>query len=378
MSVANRRVRLVSRGDLPGSNGGIYNPGAILHSGSFLMLCRREIDYRFSDCVFPELFCIDPQSLAVTSHRTLRRGRFPEGARIEDFRCIEFDGEVLVVHPLVHDGRTRPIISRIAGDHLEPVDDFQLPFATRAVEKNWVLFVRNGALHCVYALDPLVVLARGGDGAWTVVMQEDTDWACEFDEMLSNSANLVPFMHGYLGFWHTRVNDRYVQGAYLLGQDLRLRCRTGILLDGADVTTGWRPGVLYVSSLVLHDGHVHAFYGEGDAHASVAVFDAADLAAHLAATPFEYVQRLRVRYHGDSMGDLYRAMRMLQRFSHATGAPAIRLDTDDRRAVAPMRRFAIPNVLVTSRLASGGYDYDLSGPAGRLLPLPKRDASTAD
>ena len=278
--------RILSLGDVPGSDGGIYNPAAVAQGSSILLLCRREIDYRFTAKVYPEAVLVDPESFAVTRHWTLRKRGFPRGSRIEDFRTIDFRGDLLVVHTLVTKERIRPVISRVTGSRLEPCDDLDLPLDAGRVEKNWVLFERDGALYCLYGLDPLTIFVRGRRGSWALVRRERTGWADEIEGTLSNSTNLIPFLGGALGFWHTRRHGRYVQGAFLLDAGMRIRFRTGVLLDGAEVHEGFKPGVLYVSSLVRDRGRVLAFYGEGDAHTSVAIFDEGGLADELMRSPF--------------------------------------------------------------------------------------------
>jgi len=277
--------RIVSRGDLPGSDGGVYNPGAVWMDDAILMLCRREIDYRFTTRVFPECVLVDPDTFAVRRHWTLARGPGLARKRAEDFRLLRHDGELLAVHTLVERGRIKPVLSAVRGRRLELVDPLELPLPLRRVEKNWVLFEHDGALHCLYQLDPLLILRRRRAGRWVVVRERWTGLQDGHDHLLSNSTNLIPFRGGYLGFWHTAVHRRYVQGAFLLDADLELVARTGVLLDGADVIDGWKPGVLYVSALVEYAGQVLAFYGEGDAHAGVAVFAAAALAAELERSP---------------------------------------------------------------------------------------------
>ena len=64
--------RILSRGDLPGSDGGIYNPGAVLTGEGIVLLARREIDYRFTPIVHAERIVVDPDTLDVVAHRTLR------------------------------------------------------------------------------------------------------------------------------------------------------------------------------------------------------------------------------------------------------------------------------------------------------------------
>ena len=277
--------RILSRGEVPGSDGGIYNPAAVALGPAILLICRREVDYLFTADVHPEALLVDPDSFAVLRHWTLRKRGFPRGSRVEDFRILALGEELLVAHTLVTKAGIRPVMSRVAGRRLEPIDRMRLPIATDRVEKNWVLFERDGGLYCIYRLDPLTIFVRVRRGSWRLVRHERNGWAGEVEGSLSNSANLIPFLGGRLGFWHTRRHGRYVQGAFLLDADLRIRHRTGVLLDGADVRDGFKPGVLYVTSLVQHRDRVLAFYGEGDAHTSVAVFDARELAEALLSSP---------------------------------------------------------------------------------------------
>jgi predicted GH43/DUF377 family glycosyl hydrolase len=358
--------RIVSRGDIPGSNGGVYNPGAVLSGSTIFMLCRREVDYRFTPLVFPESLTLDPDTLSIVGRRTLKKGAYPEGSRIEDFRCIRFDDMLLVAHCLVESARIKPAISRIVEDRIEPWDDFNLPISAARVEKNWVLFERRGELHCLYKLDPLTIFVRRNSG-WHLIKEEENGWADEFPRMLSNSTNLIPFLDGHLGFWHTILDGRYVQGAFLLGRDLKIRYKTGALLDGAAVREGYKPGVLYVSSLVEHAGRILAFYGEGDSHTSVAIFDAEELARTLQRSPPKFSVPLYIRYHGGSMGDLFRALIAVRQFSAAREAPPIRLYVSDMRLCPVVEVFKIPNLTVHERERQRPYDYAVFGQTGTIL-----------
>jgi hypothetical protein len=375
------RRRLVSRGEIPGSSGGVYNPGAVLVGPSIALLCRREVDYRFTTDVHPERVLVDPDSLAVLGHRTLRKGTYPEGSRIEDFRCLEFDGMLLVVHNLVGSQRIKPVISRIVDDRLEPFDDFDLPIEMGRVEKNWVLFEKGGALYCIYKLDPLTIFARTPDGPWQLVKEdEESGWAAELENTLSNSTNLIPYHGNYLGFWHTVLRGRYVQGAYLLGDDLEIKYRTGILLDGAEICEGHKPGVLYVSSIVQHRDRVLAFFGEGDAHTSVAIFEGDELWDELVRSPFRAMDAAQIRYEGTSTGDLFRAMRALQEFSAGRNHPPIRLYVGDLRLRPMIEFFKIPNLVVYAQRRRCQYDYEVyertvrplaTGPGASALEEPE-------
>jgi hypothetical protein len=355
-----RQRRVISRGDIPGSDGGIYNPGALSWGSAIVLLCRREIDNRSSHFVHAERILLDPDTLDVQEYRTLRRRGYPEGARLEDFRCLGVNGAALCIHTLVHAGRIRPLLSRFDDHCIEPFDTIELPFPAAPVEKNWVLFEHDGALHCLYRLDPLTVLRRDLDGTWRLSRREENGWADEFSGMLSNSCNLIPFMGGYLGFWHSIVGGRYVQGALLLGRDLRIQFRTGVLLDGAQVTSGNKPGVLYVSALVRRGGRILVFYGEGDLHTGVVEFDAAELEAELRRNPFHPAPPLRVRFAGTRMGDLYQTMMILRRLSQELGQPCIRLYVSDLKLAPAVAAFGVPKLALRDVAEATEFDHDFS------------------
>ncbi len=360
MTVRASHRRLISRGDFPGSDGGVYNPGAIETDEGIVLLCRREIDYRFSSFVHAERVLLDAETLDVVDHSTLRPRGYPDGARREDFRCTSFGGQMLCIHTLVHEGRIRPVLSRFDDRDILFSDPIELPLPIAPVEKNWVLFEHDGALHCLYQLDPLTIFARRTDGAWVLVKREENGWGDDFTSTLSNSANLIRFMDGYLGFWHSIVAGRYVQGALLLDRELTIRYRTDALLDGERVRSGHKPGALYVTALLERSESILAFYGEGDAHTSVAHFDAAELEAELRSHPFRPDPTLKVRLAVRRMGDLYRGMIALQRLSRELGEPRIRLYVDNPRLAPAIAMFGVPKVRLRGGTDAVDFDYDLT------------------
>lgn len=369
MSVPSIHRRLVSRGDLPGSDGGMFNPGAVLDGSTIVLVARREVDERSTPDVQAELIRMDADTLAVLDHHTLAKGRHLIGRRIEDFRCIRFDGMLLVVHSVVTDRRRiKPVISRVTDTGLEPYDPLDLPIDVAPVEKNWVLFVHAGRLHCLYRLDPLTIFVRAPGGTWDLVKEEENGWADEFPNTLSNSVNPIPFAGGYLGFWHTILGARYVQGALLLGPDLRIAQRTGVLLDGARVREGFKAGVLYVSALIARGDQVLAIYGEGDWHTSVAIFRASDLSRELGRHPFSAVEAIRIRYDGRTPGPFVRAMWAVRSFCASRSAFRVRLYVTDLRLRAVASAFKVPNLVVREQGRGIRYDYRLAEDDVALAP----------
>jgi hypothetical protein len=299
-------------------------------------------------------------------HRTLLKVGYTHDTRVEDFRCIEFGGMRLAVHSAVRPGSIKPVISRMFEDALQRFDDFDLPVKPARVEKNWVLFEHEGALHCLYKLDPLTIFARSSEGVWQVVKEEDNGWATQLERVLSNSANLIPFDDGYLGFWHTITDNRYIQGAFLLGRDLSIRFRTGTLLDGSDVQDGHKPGVIYVSALLEDRGRVLAFYGECDAHTGVAVFDRDELSQKLQGAPFEATDSIRVRFEGASLSDAFRAMQGLREFSERRQNARIRLYVAEPGMRETIEGLAPPNILVHETGPTDDIHCTMLGSTGTL------------
>ncbi|MEO8487711.1 MAG: hypothetical protein ABI585_15395 [Betaproteobacteria bacterium] len=366
------RHRIVSRGDLPGSDGGVYNPGAIVEGDAIVLIARREIDYRFTSIVHAERIVVDPRTLDVVAHRTLRRIGYSDDARIEDFRSIRHRGETLVVHTMVHADRIRPVLARADETSITFVGELEMPFATTRIEKNWVLFEHHGELHCLYRLEPLTILAREGGGRWRVCKRDHLAWPTGFPASLSNSSNLVPFEGGHLGFWHARVDERYVQGAMLLDEKLDIVAATGVLLDGRDAAPGQKAGVLYVSSLVVHDGRVLAFYGEGDAHTGVAILDAAALADALRRHAFVPRRPVTIRLAPTSMGELFRAMVALEALRNEQGDRALWTHVPDANLHDVVRRFGVRELTVRDLAERSRFDYDVGSLLAAAAPAASR------
>jgi predicted GH43/DUF377 family glycosyl hydrolase len=375
VSITSDHRRLVSRGDLPESDGGVFNPGAVLDGSTIVLVARREVGNHSAADVQAEHIRIDADTFAMLEHRTLQKGPHLAGRRIEDFRCIRFDGVLLAVHTVVEGHRRiKPVISRVTDTGLEPFDRLDLPIDLTPVEKNWVLFVQAGQLHCLYKLDPLTIFVRTAQGRWDLVKEEENGWADEFPSTLSNSANLIPFAGGHLGFWHTIIGARYVQGAVLLGPDLEITQRTGMLLDGARVREGFKAGVLYVSALIARGDRVLAIYGEGDSHTSVATFRASDLEAELRRNPFRPVEAVRIRYEGRAPSPFVRAMWAVRSFCASRSAFRVRLYVRDSRLRAMASVFKIPNLAVREQRPGLRYDYRLTedavAPPAAILNVP--------
>lgn len=392
--IAHLDQTIVRRGELPGSNGGIYNPGAFFYQDRLYLLCRKEIDYKFSHIVYPELVEVDAHSLMKIASTTLTKFGYPEFSRIEDFRCINFQNKLLVAHTLHMGGRLnniahknyagliddeqvmqdplllKPVISEIKDGILRPYDAFDLPIQLKGVEKNWVLFEHNESLHCIYELDPLTIFRKESAGEWMLVVEEDNGWSKDFPFYLSNSANLIPFESGYLGFWHTIKYGSYVQGAYWLDHNLKLQYKTEVLVDGSCIKTGPKPGVIYITSILQRADEILLFYGKADSDTAVMRLKANELWQILKHSPFifESDKKIRIQFVGTNLSGIFKAMQALENLQRAMPENTLLLYVDSSELLKLAKSLAIEGVGVRNgALYKGSHQYRFLGESGKLV-----------
>lgn len=263
-------------GELPDSVGGLFNPGACVWQSRLLTLIRRE---QYHDCrtyVPPWLLWagaeIPSQPLTLVGHH--------RQARLEDCRPFVWKDQILVTHTQVWNGRVKPTLSSLdpLNATLTRWDDLNLPIPLQRVEKNWVLVSdAQEELYLIYSLSPLIIFQRMGEGKW-VQCTFDAGWKLPF--LPRCSTHLLPMWGGYLGFWHTKLDYQYVHGAYWLDGKLDFGARTGILFDSADVRSGFKPGVRYLSSWTpeLNSGdHLRLWCGLADTSIESSLISTAQL-----------------------------------------------------------------------------------------------------
>lgn len=289
-----RRVRFASRGDLPNSGGGIYNPGAVKISDErILVVSRKESDYRayqskmdMSTCN-PVLFLMDNEGNILDSEELDLVG-FPLKCRVEDFRPFEtLAGEIYVVHTCItekEDGSghyIRPVLSKLhSSNTLEFYNHIELPLTHKSVdrtEKNWVFYVNPyGLMVYIYQLDPFVQSEVLGKCVWRDNIK--IDWFHK-EGFLANSTNPI-YVDGMLLMWfHTHRLGRYYHGALLFSPDFKEYYYTSkpILLQSEN--KGYHKGLNYISSCVYleKEGIIRVFYGEGDANSCFIDYDKVSL-----------------------------------------------------------------------------------------------------
>jgi hypothetical protein len=285
----------------------LINPGALRRDGSFQLLCRGEPDDStwlgdwWKNLATP-VWCVLDENLAVRTHFFLRYAALPSRFRPEDWRLFEYAGLLLTNHSVYLENGSqlhcRPGISVIDLDRQELALRHTLlpPFEPTTEEKNWALFAHEGALLCIYSFNPYIILEINFDTGITKIVMETRpvqyEWLGTGGRFISNSTNpviwdddhYIMFIHDHIDpDWPEQRNRLYMQYAVLISTTSLLPTSivpTPLLIGGRE--RGRHAGVHYTMSLVNGDDALYAFYGEGDTHSSVVVFDKQILAGLLA------------------------------------------------------------------------------------------------
>jgi hypothetical protein len=276
----------------------IINPGVLYREGTFQLLCRGEADETvwFGDFLVHQaspLWCILDEDLRVKNSFLLRYPDLPPNSRPEDWRLFEYEGKLYTNHSIyimidrqqwiVH---SRPGISEIDLQNrtltlrwmLEP------PFEPSSEEKNWSFFVHNGALMCIYSFNPYIILEidlTRGTTSKILEAHPNYQWY-DKGKFVGNSTNLVSwdedhyimFIHDFLEPRHEQRNRAYMQYGTLISKDtlLPISIIPRPLMMGGD-EPGRHPGVHYTSALVNREDGLYGFYGQGDTHTGIVVFN---------------------------------------------------------------------------------------------------------
>ena len=160
-----------------------------------------------------------------------------------------------------------------------------LDFEPNAIEKNWVYFEHQGAVHCLYSMAPYVLLRAIGWPAlrFSTVRREAVDLGLDTGgAFLSLSTNPIRYdARHYLVLVHIR-NPRgiYIHWAVLIDAETLLPVQVSArpVLRGGNAGRADR-GVVYVQSVMVRGDRLVFFFGEGDTHTAYAWAHKAELDA---------------------------------------------------------------------------------------------------
>ena len=276
----------------------VINPGALYQNNEFQLLCRGEADETvwvgdFLAHQANPLWCTLDRNLTIKESFFLRYLEFPPQSRAEDWRLFEYQGKLYTNHSVYQlldrqewIVRSRPGISEIDLQNrtlrlrwmLDP------PFEASSEEKNWSFFVHNGSLMCIYSFKPYIILEIDLErGITKKLLEVDLHYKWyEKGKFIRNSTNLVSwddghyimFIHDFLDPRYEPRNRTYMQYASLISKKTLLP--TNIIAEPVQMggeEGGRHPGVHYTSALVNQEEGLYAFYGQGDSHTGVVVFD---------------------------------------------------------------------------------------------------------
>lgn len=275
------RRTLYRRGELPNSDGGVFNPSAILRAYGLCTIYRKEAGIEKAMYVGTTAVA----HIEYLNESTELKTTIPPGMRVEDFRLFDYDGQLMCGHSIAQNIYTTNIeckcaISEIKGDELNYIGIPNLPIETKKVEKNWVFFSEEKRLFCLYSLQPYKLFYTDDLIAWHPheVGQKKLKWLDE--SYLSNSTNPILIDNHYLVFFHSKANGGYHHGAALIDKETKqiTHC-TPKAINIESGKEGFNPKITYVSGAVYFKDKdiIRVFAGEGDAHAIYFDFNAGKL-----------------------------------------------------------------------------------------------------
>lgn len=268
------RRTIFRRGELPNSEGGVFNPDCIIDGGVSLTIFRKEGEFDGRKYVghtaYPQL---NDKELHIVGH---------EGKRIEDFRLFLHNGEIISNHTVCDISDTSNIsaeicLSKIRLNQLSEWYYPELPIEKNKVEKNWMFFSEGGNLFCVYSLSPYRVFEHDGMNEWVELNVSRPKLRWFHDKSICNSTNPIKIGKNYLMFFHTKERGIYYHGAVLI--DVYSKEITHYTRKPINVKQwghGIAPNLIYVSGSVYspNENLIRVFYGEGDESACFNDYDA--------------------------------------------------------------------------------------------------------
>jgi len=285
-----------------GYDGGVYNPGAIIHNSIGLILLAKGQTCHWYDAVGSkaDLYCKGApiffklnQSLNITSSYGIKSiKQFPNLDRVgfEDFRLFKYKEEIWVNHsmiPLVKKNdcvwtfrSAIPCLSHLEEDlnTLTFLGHPQLDIPLNSIEKNWVYLEDNFELYLFYSFSPYRVLKlvdRRNLRFSTVVncpLKGKLTDIGGVGTMISYSTNPIEYDEQYwLLLVHqikqSRIERIYYHWGVLVDKKTLLphKITEKFLFSGLGAR-GRKPGIVYVSSVIKQDENFIFFMGEGDTY----------------------------------------------------------------------------------------------------------------
>ena len=276
-----RQRTLFRRGELPNSDGGIFNPdGIVLSDGSLMTIYRKEKHRDYLKGYLHDTAIPHVNILSKDKEENFELELPKDGARYEDFRIIKKWSKAILIncHRITGNLRETMVcesnVLMYNGNSLIDSRATKLPITTSRIEKNWVFISSQKGSYIIYGLNPYRIFQLGEEKELEVKQP-----AIKFfhDSFISNSTNPILVDGSYVMFFHTKANGIYYHGAVLIDpttKEITHYTRNSIVLPHNG--EGFQLGLLYVGgSVYLPETKViRIFAGEGDAHSVYFDFDA--------------------------------------------------------------------------------------------------------
>lgn len=279
---------LFRRGEVPNSEGGIFNPsGVVLANGEHLTIFRKEkaLNGKKQYSHGTAIPYIVVSGSMGSFDRELQLEDFSAGERVEDFRLF-FIGETpccshsIITNNLKESIRCRIGISELTQTSMRLMDCPELGVEEKSIEKNWSFFSEGNNIYCIYSVSPYILFCRVG-AKWNKVdvANRKFNWLHK-DQFICNSTHPILIGDSYLMFFHTKEGGKYFQGALLIDKTTKeITHATPHSLPIKTCNEGMVSGLNYLSGALYLPAQniIRLFIGEGDSHSVINDFDATHL-----------------------------------------------------------------------------------------------------
>lgn len=281
------RRTLYRRGELENSDGGIFNPSAIIYKGELITIYRKEAGIEknmyIGTSAIPHIEYESGESKELKTDAA-------NNLRLEDFRFFEYSGLLMIGHSVCSNINTTNIeckcaLSVLQDGYIHYIGIPELPVETTKVEKNWVFFSEGQRLFCLYSLNPYQLFYSDDLITWLRYGVEEKQLKWIDKSYISNSTNPIFIGEHYVVFFHSKNGQGgYHHSACLI--DAKTKQLTHFASKAINIVSGkegLHPKITYVSSAVYFKDRdvVRVYIGESDSHSIYNEFSCSKLIKEL-------------------------------------------------------------------------------------------------
>jgi hypothetical protein len=280
---------LFRRGEVPNSEGGIFNPSGVMSAdGCRVTVFRKEKALngkrQYSHSTSIPYKIVEMPNGAILD-KELQLDGFSKGERVEDFRIFTQGRDLYCSHSIITNNLRQDIKCEIG---ISLISDGKLSFQyyvrpnleASNIEKNYAFISDGDELYCLYCVSPYTVYKRvANEWAKMPLNQPKFNWLHK-DQFICNSTHPILIDDHYLMFFHTKEGGKYFQGALLLDKTTKeITHATPYSLPIKTCNEGMVAGLNYLSGALYlpKQNIIRLFIGEGDSHSVINDYDATNL-----------------------------------------------------------------------------------------------------